>query len=121
MDHQPPSQLDRHMQEREAEKLADLESLADALAAFRQLHRDLDQWERVHLARGLAAVLSGCYGGGAAEAALALTPEIERSPSGRIPMDPSYQRLDLAIFERALNDVWEEPARRLPHFSTGEE
>jgi len=50
------------MQEREAEKTADLESLADALAAFRQLHRDLDQWERVHLALGLAAVVSGCYG-----------------------------------------------------------
>jgi hypothetical protein len=47
------------MKDREAEKLADLESLADALAAFRQLHRDLDQWERVHLALGLAAVVSG--------------------------------------------------------------
>ena len=75
------------MQEREAEKLADLESLADALAAFRQLDRDLDQWERVHLARGLAAVLSGCYGAGAAEAALALMPEMERSPSARIPTE----------------------------------
>lgn len=72
-----PNQPDRHMKEREAEKLADLESLADALAAFRQLRRDLDQWERVHLARGLAAVFSGCYGIGAIEAALALTPEIE--------------------------------------------
>ena len=58
-------QPDQHMQEREAEKTADLESLADALAAFRQLHRDLDQWERVHLALGLAAVVSGCYGIGA--------------------------------------------------------
>jgi hypothetical protein len=46
------------MQEREAEKTADLESLADALATFRQLRRDLDQWERVHLALGLAAVLA---------------------------------------------------------------
>jgi hypothetical protein len=43
-------QPDQHMQEREAEKTADLESLADALAAFRQLHRDLDQWERFDLA-----------------------------------------------------------------------
>jgi hypothetical protein len=32
-------QPDEHMQEREAEKEADLESLADALAAFRQLQR----------------------------------------------------------------------------------
>ena len=54
-------QPDQHTQEREAEKTVDLESLADALGAFRQLHRDLDQWERVHLA-------------------LALTPEIERMP-----------------------------------------
>jgi hypothetical protein len=68
---QPP---DKHMQEREAEKTADLESLADALAALRQLHRDLDQWERIHLALGLAAVFSGSYGAGAIEAALALTP-----------------------------------------------
>ena len=60
------------------EKTADLESLADALAAFRQLHRDLDQWERVHLARGLAAVFSGCYGAGTIEAALALTPGARR-------------------------------------------
>ena len=79
---QPP---DKHLQEREAEKTADLESLADALAAFRQLHHDLDQWERVHLARGLAAVFSGSYGAGAIEAALALTPEIERSPSAKLP------------------------------------
>src|SRR4051812_28180389 len=73
------------MQERQAEKTADLESLADALATFRQLHRDLDQWERVHLALGLAAVVSGCYGIGALEAALALTPEIERMPKVKLP------------------------------------
>ena len=106
----------KHMEEREAEKTADLESLADALAAFRQLHRDLDQWERVHLARGLASVLSGCYGAGAIEAALALTPEIERSPKAKLPTDPFYERLDLEIFERALNEIWAEPARRFPHF-----
>jgi hypothetical protein len=34
------------MREREAEKISDLESLANALAALRQLDRDLDQWER---------------------------------------------------------------------------
>jgi len=44
-------QPDKHLQDREAEKLADLASLADVLAAFRQLGRELDQWERVHLAR----------------------------------------------------------------------
>jgi hypothetical protein len=109
-------QPDKHMEEREAEKTADLESLADALAAFRQLHRDLDQWERVHLARGLASVLSGGYGAGAIEAALALTPEIERSPKAKLPTDPVYARLDLDIFERALDEIWAEPARRFPHF-----
>ena len=44
---------DEYLQEREAEKMADLESLADALSAFRQLRRELDLWERVHLARRL--------------------------------------------------------------------
>jgi hypothetical protein len=112
---QPP---DKHMQEREAEKTADLESLADALAAFRQLHRDLDQWERVHLALGLAAVVSGCYGIGALEAALALTPEIERSPKAKLPSDPVYEQFDLALFERALNEAWVEPARRFPYFGS---
>jgi hypothetical protein len=91
---QPMEQPDEHMQAREAEKLADLESLADALAAFRQLHRDLDQWERVHLALGLAGVVSECYGIGELEAALALTPEIERSPSVKLPSDPVYQQFD---------------------------
>jgi hypothetical protein len=109
-------QPDRHMQERDAEKTVDLESLADALSAFRQLHRELDQWERVHLARGLAAVFSGCYGTGAIEAALALTPEIERSPTAKLPRDPCYERLDLTFFERALDEIWGEPARRFPHF-----
>jgi hypothetical protein len=109
-------ELDEHMQEREDEKLADLESLADALSAFRQLGRDPDQWERVHLARGIAAVLSGCYGAGATEAALALTPEEQRSPSAKLPTDPSYQNLDLALFERALTEAWAEPARRFPYF-----
>jgi len=79
-------------------------------------HRDLDQWERVHLALGLAAVLSGCYGIGAVEAALALTPEIERMPKVKLPSDPIYERFDLALFERALNEVWVEPARRFPYF-----
>lgn len=110
------NQPDNHMQDREAEKLADLESLADALAAFRQLQRELDQWERVHLALGLAAVVSGCYGIGTLEAALALTPEIERSPSVKLPSDPIYERFDLALFERALSEAWAEPARRFPHF-----
>jgi hypothetical protein len=109
-------QPDQHMREREAEKTSDLESLADALAAFRRLNRDLDQWERVHLAFGLAAVVSGCYGIGAVEAALALTPEIERMPKVRLPSDPVYERFDLALFERALNEVWAEPARRFPYF-----
>ena len=109
-------QPDQHMKAREAEKLADLESLADALAAFRQMHRDLDQWERVHLALGLAAVVSGCYGIGELEAALVLTPEIERSPSAKLPSDPVYERFDLALFERALSEAWAEPARRFPHF-----
>lgn len=109
-------QPDQHMQEREAEKTADLESLADALAAFRQLHRDLDQWERVYLALGLAAVVSGCYGIDALEAALALMPKIERMPKVKLPADPVYKRFDLALFERALNEAWAEPARRFPHF-----
>jgi hypothetical protein len=109
-------QPDAHMQAREAEKLADLESLADALAAFRQRQRGLDQWERVHLALGLAAVRSGCYGIGELEAALALTPEIERSPSAKLPSDPIYERFDVALFERALGEAWAEPARRFPNF-----
>lgn len=106
---------DPHMQERETEKDADLESLADALAAFRQRSRPLDQWERVHVARGLAAVFAGCYGAGTIEAALALTPVEERSPSAMIPSDPSYDRMDLALFERVLDQVWAAPARRFPH------
>ncbi len=110
---EPP---DQHMQDREAEKDADLESLADALAEFRQLQRDIDQWERVHLALGLAAVVSGCYGIGGLEAALALTPEIERPPHTKLPSDPVYEQFDLALFERALNEAWAEPARRFPNF-----
>ena len=107
---------DEHMQEREDDKLADLESLADALAALRQLGRDLDQWERVHLARGLAAVVSGCYGAGAIEAEIALTPPDARSPRAKLPRDPVYERFGLMMFERVLNEVWAEPARRFPHF-----
>jgi hypothetical protein len=109
-------QPDEHMQEREDERLADLESLADALAAFRQRKRDLDQWERVHLARGLAAVVAGCYGAGAVEAEIAMTPPDARTPRAKLPRDPFYERCDLALFERALNEVWGEPARRYPNF-----
>jgi hypothetical protein len=60
-------------------------------------------------------VLSGCYGIGAVEAALALTPEIERMPKVKLPNDSIYERFDLALFERALNEVWVEPARRFPY------
>ncbi|MFL5251961.1 MAG: hypothetical protein ACJ8AI_03570 [Rhodopila sp.] len=80
------------------------------------MRRPLDQWERVHLARGLAAVFSGCYGIGASEAALALLPVEERSPSAKVPADPIYRRLDLTLFERALSEVWAEPARQVPYF-----
>lgn len=113
-------QPDQHMQEREAEKLAALESIADALAAFHQRPRPLDQWERVHLARGLAAIVSGSYSSAEIEAELALTPEIERSPSAKLPTDPVYERFDLALFERVLNEAWEEPARRFPYFGRTE-
>jgi hypothetical protein len=109
-------QPDEHMQDREAEKQADLESLADALAAFRQLNRALDQWEKVHLARGLAAVVSGCYGTGALEAEIAMMPLEARSPNAKLPTDPFYDQCDIALFERALNEAWAEPARRFPHF-----
>jgi len=64
----------------------------------------------------LAAVFSGCYGTGAVEAALALTPIDERSPRAKVPGDPIYRRLDLALFERALSEIWAEPARRVPYF-----
>jgi hypothetical protein len=50
------------------------------------------------------------------EVILALTPVDQRSPSAKPPTDPHYQRLDLAVFERALSDVWAEPARRIPNF-----
>jgi len=106
---------DEHLDEREAEKLADLEALADALAEFRQVDRELDRWERFHLSRGLAAVLAGCYGHGAAEAALALIPADERSPRATAPADPAYEQLDLARLEHSLSEIWAEPARRVPN------
>jgi hypothetical protein len=65
-------------------------------------------------------VVSGCYGIGAVEAALALMPEIERMPKVRPPSDPVYERFDLALYERALNEVWAEPARRFPYFGRTE-
>lgn len=110
------SEPDPHLQEREEEKLTALETLADALADFRQRPRPLDQWERVHLASALAAVVSGTYALAITETMAALLPTIERSPSAKLPSDPVYQQFDLDVFERALNRVWEEPARRFPHF-----
>jgi hypothetical protein len=107
---------DAHIQEREDEKQADLESLADALAAFRQLRRELEQWERVHFARGLAAVVSGCCGAGTVEAELALTSPNTRSPRAKLPKDPFYEQCNIELFERALNEAWAAPARRFPHF-----
>jgi hypothetical protein len=52
------------------------------------------------------------YGAGTIEAALALTPEIECSPNARL----IYERFDLDLFERALNEIWGAPARRFSHF-----
>ena len=94
----------------------DVQALADALAAFRQLRRALDQSERVHLARGLAAVFSGCYGAGATEADFALSSVDQRSPSANVPADPIYQQFDLDLVERALSEVWAQPAGRVPYF-----
>jgi hypothetical protein len=42
--------------------------------------------------------------------------KIERSPHAKLPTDPFYKWLDLAIFERALDEIWGEPARRFPYF-----
>ena len=109
-------QPDEHMQAREDEKLAALESLADVLAAFRQRQGELDQWERVHLARALAAVLSGCYDIGEHEAALASTPPAEQSLSAWLSKDPIYKQFDIPLFERALTEALAEPARRFPYF-----
>jgi hypothetical protein len=70
----------------------------------------------VHLARGLAAVLSGCYDIGEHEAALTLTPRAERCLSAWLPTDPIYEQFDIPLFERALTEAWAEPARRFPYF-----
>ena len=76
-------QPDQHMQEREAEKAADLENVADALAAFRRRRRGLDQWERVHHApgarRGIIGLLRrrGSRGGARADAGDRAQPERE--------------------------------------------
>jgi hypothetical protein len=35
---------------------------------------------------------------------------------GDLPTDPIYQQFDLDIFERALSEVWAQPARRVPYF-----
>jgi hypothetical protein len=109
-------QPDQYLRRREDEQLAALESLADALAVFRQAGREPDLWQRVHLTRSLAAVLSGCYESAECEVALVLTPEVERSPSAKLPDDPIYLQFDLALFERALTEAWAEPARRFPFF-----
>ena len=37
-------------------------------------------------------------------------------PKVKLPADPVYERFNLALFERALNEAWAEPARRFPHF-----
>ena len=74
------------------------------------------QWELVHLARALAAVLSGCYDIGEHEAALASTPPAERNLSAWLPTDPIYEQFDIPLFERALTEAWAEPARRFPYF-----
>ena len=59
-------------------------------------------------------MVSGCYSIGELEAEdPALTPEIERSPSAKLPGDPVYERFDLALFERALSEAWAEPAPTL--------
>jgi hypothetical protein len=50
------------------------------------------------------------------EAAVALTPEIERSRSAKRPSDPVREWFGLALFERALGEAWAEPARRFAHF-----
>jgi hypothetical protein len=34
----------------------------------------------------------------------------------QLPADPFYERLDLAILEHTLDEMWGEPARRFPHF-----
>jgi hypothetical protein len=86
------------------------------LRAVQLLHNRPDSIERVHLALGLAAVRSGCYGIGELHAALALTLEIERSPSAKLPSNPIYERFDVACFDRALCEAWAEPAQRFPNF-----
>jgi hypothetical protein len=99
--------LGEHMQRRKAEKEADLESLADAVSAFRLLRHELDQWERVHLARGLAAVFLGCYGGGAEEAARATMRE------ARVRNYRLIRFIGILIWPSS-NVRWTEPARRPP-------
>jgi hypothetical protein len=37
-------------------------------------------------------------------------------PKVKLPSEPIYERFDLALFERALNEAWVEPARRFPYF-----
>jgi hypothetical protein len=107
-------QDDVRVQRRKIEKDTATSEIALALGRLEADRRDPDHWERVCLFDALRSVFAGCYGLATSYARSALLPPSTRS-SENLPNDPIYQRCDLALLFRALDEAMKEPVRRFPH------
>lgn len=104
------------MNDLEGEKSQATTAILDAIEALEASGRELDIWERVHLAEAVASCFAGLYRLALVTSDLALTPPPERSQKYPFRFRPDEVLFDLSGIRRALEEVTNSPARPFPVF-----
>ena len=104
-----------HHAERVQEQADAVEAIEHALATIESQSREPDLWEREFLRQAIGWLDRGGYRSAAVDAALALTPQNQRSPVPNIRPDPILDRCDIALLRRALQEVAAQPVREFTH------
>lgn len=101
---------------RTAEKEDAVACITGALDAIAAGQREPDLWERVHLSEAIGGTFRGLYRLALAGGLKAMTPAEQRSPAASLPDDPLYDRFDLELLRRALDEARAEPVQPFGQF-----
>jgi hypothetical protein len=110
-----PDQIS-HIRRRLTEKERATIHIEESLQVIASRQREPDLWERVCLVQAIGALFRGAYGLASVEAALALTPESERSRKPYLPPEAEFARFDMATLRRGFDEARTQEVLDFPAF-----
>ena len=77
---------------------------------------ELDDWQRVFLARSISSAFQGLYGLARSDAAKAVAPPEERRPFAKVDVDAEVATLSLDDMQKMLGKLRTSPVRKHRYF-----